>query len=154
MQKPQQKRDKSTDLGEGSSKDQGMEGAPHFHNNRTSNNPYAKPFSNKCFRCQQPVKKLNLLKMGPYVKCIKTTNACWFPCSGESRDGAAESVEIQNRRFGATIMMIGVVLLVGYMMFSNKRVSSTSSYSKQMKVNFWETSWGIFGGVWRVPFWC
>ncbi|KAI9185088.1 hypothetical protein LWI28_004040 [Acer negundo] len=54
-------------------------------------------------------------------------------CSGESRDGAAESVEIQNRRFGATIMMIGVVLLVGYMMFSNKRVSSTSSYSKQMK---------------------
>ncbi|KAK0590018.1 hypothetical protein LWI29_021664 [Acer saccharum] len=51
-----------------------------------------------------------------------------------SRGGAAESVEIHNRRFGAAIMMIGVVLLVGYMMFSNKRVSSTSSYSKQMKV--------------------
>ncbi|KAK1548775.1 hypothetical protein Q3G72_000184 [Acer saccharum] len=33
-------------------------------------------------------------------------------------------------------MMIGVVLLVGYMMFSNKRVSSTSSYSKQMKIVF------------------
>ncbi|KAI9185048.1 hypothetical protein LWI28_003675 [Acer negundo] len=115
---------KSTDLGEGSSKDQGMQGASHIRNNRTSNNPYAKPFPDKCFS------------------------------SGESRDGAAESVEIQNRRFGATIMMIGVVLLVGYMMFSNKRVSSTSSYSKQMKVNFWETCWGIFGGVWRVPFWC
>ncbi|KAK1583460.1 hypothetical protein Q3G72_024008 [Acer saccharum] len=55
-----------------------------------------------------------------------------------SRGGAAESIDIHNRRFRAAIMMIGVVLLVGYMMFSNKRVSSTSSYSKQMKVNFWE----------------
>ncbi|KAK0597403.1 hypothetical protein LWI29_024944 [Acer saccharum] len=59
------------------------------------------------------------------------------------RGGAAESVEIHNRRFGAAIMMIGVVLLVGYMMFSNKRASSTSSYSKQMKdylnVKFKET---------------
>ncbi|KAK4852109.1 hypothetical protein QYF36_021196 [Acer negundo] len=41
-------------------------------------------------------------------------------------------------------MMIGVVLLVGYMMFSNKRVSSTSSYSKQMKVNFWRSLEGPF----------
>ncbi|XP_077234350.1 uncharacterized protein LOC143876531 [Tasmannia lanceolata] len=32
---------------------------------------------------------------------------------------------------GAVIMMIGVVLPVGYMMFRNKRVPSTSSYSKQ-----------------------
>lgn len=32
---------------------------------------------------------------------------------------------------GAAIMMIGVVLPVGYMMFRNKRVPSTSSYSKQ-----------------------
>ncbi|KAG2676378.1 hypothetical protein I3843_12G050800 [Carya illinoinensis] len=33
---------------------------------------------------------------------------------------------------GAAIMMIGVVLPVGYMMFRNKRVSSSSSsYSKQ-----------------------
>ncbi|KAK1584329.1 hypothetical protein Q3G72_031996 [Acer saccharum] len=39
--------------------------------------------------------------------------------------GAAESVEIHNRRFGAAIKIIGVVLLVGSMMFSNKRVSST-----------------------------
>ncbi|KAK0588509.1 hypothetical protein LWI29_001815 [Acer saccharum] len=46
IQKPQQKQDKS--------KDQGMQGAPHFRNNRTSNNPYAKPFPDKCFRCQQP----------------------------------------------------------------------------------------------------
>ncbi|KAL6349457.1 hypothetical protein AAG906_034114 [Vitis piasezkii] len=32
---------------------------------------------------------------------------------------------------GALIMMIGVVLPVGYMMFRNKRVPSSSSYSKQ-----------------------
>ncbi|XP_065857831.1 uncharacterized protein [Euphorbia lathyris] len=32
---------------------------------------------------------------------------------------------------GAVIMMIGVVLPVGYMMFRNKRVPSSSSYSKQ-----------------------
>ncbi|KAF7810110.1 putative transmembrane protein [Senna tora] len=33
---------------------------------------------------------------------------------------------------GAAVMMIGVVLPVGYMMFRNKRVpSSSSSYSKQ-----------------------
>ncbi|CAL9029344.1 hypothetical protein PRUPE_5G067000 [Prunus persica] len=32
---------------------------------------------------------------------------------------------------GAAIMMIGVVLPVGYMMFRNKRVPSSSSYSKQ-----------------------
>ncbi|XP_052201892.1 uncharacterized protein LOC127807812 isoform X2 [Diospyros lotus] len=31
---------------------------------------------------------------------------------------------------GAAIMMIGVVLPVGYMMFRNKRVPSSSSYSK------------------------
>ncbi|KHN44083.1 hypothetical protein glysoja_031683 [Glycine soja] len=31
----------------------------------------------------------------------------------------------------AVIMMIGVVLPVGYMMFRNKRVPSSSSYSKQ-----------------------
>ncbi|PIA35604.1 hypothetical protein AQUCO_03500157v1 [Aquilegia coerulea] len=33
--------------------------------------------------------------------------------------------------FGAAVMMIGVVLPVGYMMFRNKRVPSSSSYSKQ-----------------------
>ncbi|GMN31154.1 hypothetical protein TIFTF001_003131 [Ficus carica] len=32
---------------------------------------------------------------------------------------------------GAAIMMIGVVLPVGYMMLRNKRVPSSSSYSKQ-----------------------
>ncbi|XP_010258867.1 PREDICTED: uncharacterized protein LOC104598484 isoform X1 [Nelumbo nucifera] len=32
---------------------------------------------------------------------------------------------------GAAIMMVGVVLPVGYMMFRNKRVPSSSSYSKQ-----------------------
>ncbi|XP_077236530.1 uncharacterized protein LOC143878077 isoform X1 [Tasmannia lanceolata] len=32
---------------------------------------------------------------------------------------------------GAAIMMIGVVFPVGYMMFRNKRVPSSSSYSKQ-----------------------
>ncbi|KAM1127774.1 hypothetical protein ACFX1X_038207 [Malus domestica] len=32
---------------------------------------------------------------------------------------------------GAAIMMIGVVLPVGYMMFRNKRVPTSSSYSKQ-----------------------
>uniref|UniRef100_A0A6N2MTU6 Transmembrane protein n=1 Tax=Salix viminalis TaxID=40686 RepID=A0A6N2MTU6_SALVM len=32
---------------------------------------------------------------------------------------------------GAAIMMIGVVLPVGYMMFRNKRGPSSSSYSKQ-----------------------
>ncbi|XP_031396958.1 uncharacterized protein LOC116207943 isoform X2 [Punica granatum] len=32
---------------------------------------------------------------------------------------------------GAAIMMVGVVLPVGYMMFRNKRVPSNSSYSKQ-----------------------
>ncbi|XP_044477431.1 uncharacterized protein LOC123204704 [Mangifera indica] len=32
---------------------------------------------------------------------------------------------------GAAIMMIGVVLPVGYMMFRNKRVPSASSYPKQ-----------------------
>ncbi|KAK7346735.1 hypothetical protein VNO80_21258 [Phaseolus coccineus] len=32
---------------------------------------------------------------------------------------------------GAAVMMIGVVLPVGYMMFRNKRVPSSSSYSKQ-----------------------
>ncbi|CAA2966588.1 uncharacterized protein LOC111394106 [Olea europaea var. sylvestris] len=32
---------------------------------------------------------------------------------------------------GATIMMLGVVVPVGYMMFRNKRVPSSSSYSKQ-----------------------
>ncbi|XP_057462041.1 uncharacterized protein LOC130752313 isoform X2 [Actinidia eriantha] len=32
---------------------------------------------------------------------------------------------------GAAIMMIGVVLPVGYMMFRNTRVPSSSSYSKQ-----------------------
>uniref|UniRef100_A0A7N0U0B3 Uncharacterized protein n=1 Tax=Kalanchoe fedtschenkoi TaxID=63787 RepID=A0A7N0U0B3_KALFE len=32
---------------------------------------------------------------------------------------------------GASIMMIGVVFPVGYMMFRNKRVPSSSSYSKQ-----------------------
>ncbi|XP_043711873.1 uncharacterized protein LOC122660563 isoform X2 [Telopea speciosissima] len=32
---------------------------------------------------------------------------------------------------GAMVMMIGVVLPVGYMMFRNKRVPSSSSYSKQ-----------------------
>ncbi|KAL0312999.1 UNVERIFIED_CONTAM: hypothetical protein Sradi_5699200 [Sesamum radiatum] len=34
---------------------------------------------------------------------------------------------------GAAIMMLGVVLPVGYMMFRNKRVPSSSSYSKQTK---------------------
>ncbi|CAL5197971.1 unnamed protein product [Lathyrus oleraceus] len=32
---------------------------------------------------------------------------------------------------GAAVMMIGVVLPVGYMMFRNKRVPSPSSYTKQ-----------------------
>ncbi|KAI3873828.1 hypothetical protein MKW98_031193 [Papaver atlanticum] len=32
---------------------------------------------------------------------------------------------------GAAIMMVGVVLPVGFMMFRNKRVPSSSSYSKQ-----------------------
>ncbi|XP_057422262.1 uncharacterized protein LOC130716089 isoform X3 [Lotus japonicus] len=32
---------------------------------------------------------------------------------------------------GAAVMMIGVVLPVGYMMFRNKRAPSASSYSKQ-----------------------
>ncbi|XP_031482926.1 uncharacterized protein LOC116252651 isoform X1 [Nymphaea colorata] len=32
---------------------------------------------------------------------------------------------------GALIMMVGVVLPVGYMMFRNKRVPSSSAYSKQ-----------------------
>ncbi|CAJ2664029.1 unnamed protein product [Trifolium pratense] len=32
---------------------------------------------------------------------------------------------------GAVVMMIGVVLPVGYMMFRNKRVPSSSSYTKQ-----------------------
>ncbi|XP_043812344.1 uncharacterized protein LOC110629182 isoform X1 [Manihot esculenta] len=32
---------------------------------------------------------------------------------------------------GAAIMMIGVVLPVGYMMFRTRRVPSSSSYSKQ-----------------------
>ncbi|KAJ4951910.1 hypothetical protein NE237_028742 [Protea cynaroides] len=32
---------------------------------------------------------------------------------------------------GALVMMIGVVLPVGYIMFRNKRVPSSSSYSKQ-----------------------
>nr|ACU16207.1 unknown [Glycine max] len=32
---------------------------------------------------------------------------------------------------GAAVMMIGVVLPVGYTMFRNKRVPSSSSYSKQ-----------------------
>ncbi|XP_028762649.1 uncharacterized protein LOC114743608 isoform X2 [Neltuma alba] len=32
---------------------------------------------------------------------------------------------------GAAIMMIGVVLPVGYMMFRNKRVPPSLSYSKQ-----------------------
>ncbi|RID79096.1 hypothetical protein BRARA_A01867 [Brassica rapa] len=32
---------------------------------------------------------------------------------------------------GSAVMMIGVVLPVGYMMFRNKRVPSSSSYSKQ-----------------------
>ncbi|KAG6427763.1 hypothetical protein SASPL_112010 [Salvia splendens] len=35
---------------------------------------------------------------------------------------------------GAAIMMLGVVLPVGYMMFRNKRVPSSSSYSKQTLV--------------------
>eukprot|EP01018_Ginkgo_biloba_P018122 Gb_33768 [translate_table: standard] len=32
---------------------------------------------------------------------------------------------------GAIIMMVGVVLPVGYMMFRNKRVPSSSVYAKQ-----------------------
>ncbi|WOG90355.1 hypothetical protein DCAR_0209599 [Daucus carota subsp. sativus] len=32
---------------------------------------------------------------------------------------------------GAAIMMIGVVLPVGFMMFRNKRVPSSSSFAKQ-----------------------
>ncbi|KAK4338233.1 hypothetical protein RND71_042720 [Anisodus tanguticus] len=32
---------------------------------------------------------------------------------------------------GAAVMMIGVVLPLAYMMFTNKRVPSPSSYSKQ-----------------------
>ncbi|XP_019709091.1 uncharacterized protein [Elaeis guineensis] len=32
---------------------------------------------------------------------------------------------------GAAIMMVGVVLPLGYMMFHNKRVPSSSSFSKQ-----------------------
>ncbi|XP_020227748.1 uncharacterized protein LOC109808958 isoform X1 [Cajanus cajan] len=32
---------------------------------------------------------------------------------------------------GAAVMMIGVVLPVGYMMFRNKRGPSSSAYSKQ-----------------------
>ncbi|CAO2819476.1 uncharacterized protein LOC130801332 isoform X2 [Amaranthus tricolor] len=32
---------------------------------------------------------------------------------------------------GATVLMIGVVLPMGYMMFRNKRVPSSSSFSKQ-----------------------
>ncbi|XP_057512489.1 uncharacterized protein LOC130794574 [Actinidia eriantha] len=36
---------------------------------------------------------------------------------------------------GAAIMMIGVVLPLGFMMFRNKRVPSSSSYSKQTSVD-------------------
>ncbi|ERN00782.1 uncharacterized protein LOC18428854 isoform X2 [Amborella trichopoda] len=32
---------------------------------------------------------------------------------------------------GAIIMMVGVVLPVGYMMFRNKRVPNSSTYAKQ-----------------------
>eukprot|EP00250_Pteridium_aquilinum_P033132 c5229_g1_i1 orf=497-661(-) len=32
---------------------------------------------------------------------------------------------------GALVMMVGVVLPVGYMMFRNKRVPGTSTYGKQ-----------------------
>ncbi|XP_042988861.1 uncharacterized protein LOC122316410 [Carya illinoinensis] len=48
---------------------------------------------------------------------------------------------------GAAIMMIGVVLPVGYMMFRNKRVSSSSSsYSKQTKKDLYrETENESFG---------
>ncbi|CAA0395507.1 unnamed protein product [Arabidopsis thaliana] len=34
---------------------------------------------------------------------------------------------------GSAVMMIGVVLPVGYMMFRNKRVPFSSSYSKQTR---------------------
>ncbi|KAM5572958.1 hypothetical protein ABKV19_012816 [Rosa sericea] len=42
-----------------------------------------------------------------------------------------EPPSILRYLIGAAIMMIGVVLPVGYMMFRNKRVPSASSYSKQ-----------------------
>nr|VVV78800.1 unnamed protein product [Nymphaea colorata] len=32
---------------------------------------------------------------------------------------------------GAMVMMVGIVLPVGYMMFRNKRIPSSSAYSKQ-----------------------
>ncbi|TXG63232.1 hypothetical protein EZV62_010226 [Acer yangbiense] len=47
-------------------------------------------------------------------------------------------------------MMIGVVLLIGYMMFSNKLVSSTSSYSKQMKPSLILNNLSEFGYVHHV----
>lgn len=42
-----------------------------------------------------------------------------------------EPPSILRYLIGATIMMLGVVFPVGYMMFRNKRVPSSSSYSKQ-----------------------
>ncbi|RDX63749.1 hypothetical protein CR513_57785, partial [Mucuna pruriens] len=45
--------------------------------------------------------------------------------------GEVESPTPLRYLIGAAVMMIGVVLPVGYMMFRNKRVPSSSSYSKQ-----------------------
>ncbi|PIN19340.1 hypothetical protein CDL12_07980 [Handroanthus impetiginosus] len=42
-----------------------------------------------------------------------------------------EPPSIVRYLIGAAIMMLGVVLPLGYMMFRNKRVPSSSSYSKQ-----------------------
>ncbi|XP_056864939.1 uncharacterized protein LOC108855068 [Raphanus sativus] len=48
-----------------------------------------------------------------------------------------EAPSLLRYLIGSAVMMIGVVLPVGYMMFRNKRVPSSSSYSKQ--------TWGIHG---------
>ncbi|XP_018463691.1 uncharacterized protein LOC108834871 isoform X2 [Raphanus sativus] len=42
-----------------------------------------------------------------------------------------EAPSLLRYLIGSAVMMIGVVLPVGYMMFRNKRVPSSSSYSKQ-----------------------
>ncbi|KAK1583116.1 hypothetical protein Q3G72_021137 [Acer saccharum] len=66
-----------------------------------------------------------LRRLSPIVVAVLHFFSSSSAFQENSIGGAAESVEIHNRRFGAAIMIIGVVLLVGSMMFSNKRVSST-----------------------------
>ncbi|XP_074308284.1 uncharacterized protein LOC141643119 isoform X1 [Silene latifolia] len=42
-----------------------------------------------------------------------------------------ESASPMRYLIGAIVMMVGVILPVGYMMFRNKRVPSSSTFSKQ-----------------------